>query len=709
MFDPDSSKNRGRCRSLLDYTDDRTKPSAEPLGESAEALQQDARFTEYDPATTGDRRATRIEAFNRMRAETAPAANGDDPDTGPTRAQAADDANETYAHRRENAFDDAVAEPQPAPRNTTSGALIDPVVMISTAWRYRLFVVFTSILGAALGVMMALSTPHKYESVSQFVLDPRELRLTDTDFLPQSYSADAILALVDSQVQIVDSSPVLQAVVADLKLDEDPEFNGTVGGGIGIGTVTGFIRGLFSSQGGGESNRTFMAVQSLARAVNVFRGDKTFIVYVDVATEDPAKSALIANRIVNVYIANQRKSQSALFERTTAALTRQLDELRHDVEIAERRVEQYKADNDLVNAGGSLISDEQIIRLNQQLAQLRAQKAEIQVKAESASKLDIDSLLSGTSPEILQSSTVSELRGAYASAKRVSDARSTSLGPRHPQRIAAEQALKTARSEISNELRRIVEASQTELRRIIQSEQKLAADLAILKSKQVATSGDLVRLRELERDANATSEIYESFLKRARETREQQNLNTSNIRIISEATPALRPIGPSRKIIAIAGMFAGFFIGLAVALLLGAYRSISTSFSNAVNSRPGPVEMTAPEFDDLSKANDEGASVKAWLQGDNVVSEIIPLEPANDDGLADEIPVLDDTARYPHADLEEELGWVDDAAPETAPEYQDFDEEAESIRTDIRQMREAVARLKQARERAGAGGSHGTR
>lgn len=574
----------------------------------------------------------------------------------------------------------------PAPEDKP---LIDPLVLLTTAWRFRFFIAFTTILGAALGVVMALSTPHKYVAVSQFVLDPRELRMTDTDLLPQSYSSDSTLALVDSQVAIVDSSPVLQSVVTQLNLAENPEFNGTDPDE--LGGVLSAARGLIDG-GDTASDRNFMAVQSLSRAVAAYRGERTFIVYVEAETEDPQLSAEIANTIVDVYISKQREAQSELFERTSASLNRQLDELRRDVEAAERRVEQYKAENDLVDAGGTLITDAQLVQLNQQLAQIRAQKVEIQVRAETARQLDVDALLAGTAPEILQSSTIGELRGAYAAAKRSFDALTTSLGPRHPQRIAAEQALATARAEISNELRRIVEATQTELRRVVQSEQQLAADLAVLKSQQVDNSSALVRLRELEREAAATSEIYQSFLKRARETGEQQNLNTSNIRIISEATAPIEPAGPSRKFIAAGGMMAGFLAGLAIAMLFGAYRSIREGAGDLFENVGEPVRAQPVE----------GVFAEAEDVEDERRPEPEPEEPRS-------APVYADPPRQAPDPLLARPIVAEDHSNSTEPERhwaigsteeQDLDREAEDIRSEIHQMRETVEQLYQARRAA---------
>ncbi len=640
MFDPDSENEGPARRSLLSYRKARTgkaggqEPSGRPAPDMTEhfeaALQDDPQF----------RQSAGLAA--RVRAGL----------SGGEGAAAGDEWQ-----------DDDSDPPISAQTAVDDRPLIDPLVLLATAWRYRVFIAFTSALGAALGVMVALSTPHLYVAESQFVLDPRELRLTDTDLLPQSYSSDSTLALVDSQVAIVDSSPVLQAVVNDLDLADDPEFNGTASGG--FGSAFGVLRDLLTGGGDRSGDRNFIAVQSLSRAVGASRGERTFIVYVSAETEDPAKSALIANAVVAEYIKKQQESQSALFERTAASLNQQLDKLRQDVETAERRVEQYRAENDLVNAGGGLISDTQLLELNQQLAQLRAQKVEVQVRAETARQLNVDALLAGTAPEILQSSTIGELRAEYAAAKRSFDALSTSLGPRHPSRIAAEQALATARSEISNELRRIVEATQTELRRIIQSEQQLSSDLAVLKSRQVTTSTDLVRLRELEREASATSQIYQSFLKRARETSEQQNLNTSNIRIISEATAPLNPAGPSRKIIAIAGMVLGFLAGLAIAMALGAYRSLRDSAGMLFYDDAEPAHIRREPFEpaqEAAPAEDEYAHTEAGLQED--------WHPAND--------VYGDETWAP----------------------QDPDREAEDIRAEIEQMRETVERLYRARHTA---------
>jgi uncharacterized protein involved in exopolysaccharide biosynthesis len=58
--------------------------------------------------------------------------------------------------------------------------------------------------------------------------------------------------------------------------------------------------------------------------------------------------------------------------------------------------------------------------------------------------------------------------------------------------------------------------------------------------------------------------VYEAFLLRSRETSEQEGITTTNVRVISEARPPLDPAGSTRKLIVIAGLIAGFMLGLAI-------------------------------------------------------------------------------------------------------------------------------------------------
>jgi succinoglycan biosynthesis transport protein ExoP len=78
----------------------------------------------------------------------------------------------------------------------------------------------------------------------------------------------------------------------------------------------------------------------------------------------------------------------------------------------------------------------------------------------------------------------------------------------------------------------------------------------------------MVTLRELERDVQASRAVYESFLVRARETGEQERLDTKNIRVISRAEPPQgRSFPPSNLLLAVGALLLGVGAGSGIVIM----------------------------------------------------------------------------------------------------------------------------------------------
>lgn len=462
-----------------------------------------------------------------------------------------------------------------APRDPASWRpLIDPVKVVSGIANSKTLIASLTIAAALLGVVVALSTPKKYESVAEMLVDPRDLRITDRDITTTGLPSDATLAIVENQVRVLTSGTVLNKVVDELNLTSDPEFNGEAETSL-LKTLTNW-RALFARGSGddGGARKRAMTIDNLARSLNVERGGKTFVVSVGVTTQSPDKSALIANKMTRVFLETYGKFQSDTAGRAADELTSRLDELRREVEEAERKVETFKAENDLIGSQGRLISEDDIVSLNTQLSLARARTLELNAKASSARATTTEAAVSGALPEELTSNTMTELRSQYAALRSEADRLSARLGPRHPQRLAIDAQLEGARGQIEGELRRIISSIQVELKRAVQLEQDLASRLAQLKVGQGGVNADLVTLRELEREATAKRAVYESFLLRAKETGEQRDINAANISVISQAFPPIVSVGPSRAVTVLTFMIAGFITGVGIGGARGAWRSL---------------------------------------------------------------------------------------------------------------------------------------
>ncbi|ESZ39498.1 GumC family protein [Mesorhizobium sp. L2C066B000] len=473
--------------------------------------------------------------------------------------------------------------------------LIDPLQVVRGISRSKLLIVSTTILGTVLGVAVAVSTPKKYEATTQMVIEPGDLKLSDNDLTQPVGQPDAALAVVETRIKMVTSGKVLDKVVADLNLVDDPEFNGQGSGGLGVLSL---IRSILSRQdgpgGAGEVRRHALAVGNLAKSLSVERSGKSFVVSISATTQSADKSAKIANTTRDVFQQEAAQYQFGMAGRATDQLTAKLDDLRKDVETAERKVEDFRATHDLVDAQGHLISDDQMLKLNEQLSVTRARTLELNARAASARSLDVNSVINGTLPEEINSNTMSELRAQYAVLKQEADRAAVRLGPRHPEYQALNAQLDGSRERIAGELRRIASSLQVDLKRSVQLEQDLASRLAQAKVQSGDVNSDLVSLRELERDATAKRSVYEQYLLRAKETGEQQNINTTNINLMTPAQPPLEPNGPSRAVIAMAGLLLGLASGIGVGAMRGAFASLRGAANSRsrgrMDERPPPVE-----------------------------------------------------------------------------------------------------------------------
>jgi uncharacterized protein involved in exopolysaccharide biosynthesis len=475
---------------------------------------------------------------------------------------------------------DPVPEAQPVRRHES---FLDPAYLAASVWRAKRKILLAGVLGAAVAGAFALSQPKQYTATSQIVLDPRELNLVQNELTPTAngLNTDAALALVEGQISVMTSNSVLLRVVREANLTADTEFNGLRE--TWLGNLSATLSALMSDDPvAAADTRELRTVTNLWRHISAVRNANSFVINVSVTSEDADKAARLANLTTQNFIAEQGRAQSDLARRATEALSSRLAELRTRVVKAEDAAEAYKAQNQLVGVGGRLIDDDYITRVNNQLADVRSQITSLNVRARSLREASVEDIAAGSFPEGLNSESLLRLRQVYSEAAQNQAILASRLGPRHPQRIAADQALGTARRAIETELSRIVASAQTELARAQATERDLTGQIDTLRSRQIETSGAFVRLRELEREVDASRAVYEAYLLRARQTGEQEQLNTTNVRVISEATVPFQPSSLSRKIVVILGFLGGIGLGIALSLLLAMVRAINGTASPAV-------------------------------------------------------------------------------------------------------------------------------
>lgn len=424
---------------------------------------------------------------------------------------------------------------------------IDVRKIWSVLWRGKITILLSTIIAVGLAALFVLLAPHKYTATTQILIDPTDLRAVQNDIAPTIPQSDAAVLQVESQARVIASDNVLRRVVATEGLDHDPEF----------------MRGALAQQYG-----ALAALNELQKHVQVKRSERTYVVDVSVTSEDPAKAARIANAIAQTYLTEQTEVRSNAARQISQSLTGRLKELQNRVRDAEQKVEAYKASHNIVGANGELVNEQQLTNLNTQLSLARARTSEAKARLDQVESVLHSKTPIGAFPEAVQSQTISMLRSQYAEIMRRDAEQKSSLGERHPAVIEIEAQGARLQKLIEDEVNRIAQSDSAEYERAKADEDMLSRQVDALKNTAVSTNESLVGLRELERDVQASRAVYESFLVRSRETGEQEQVDTKNIRIISKADrPIVRSSPPPSLILGLAAALLGFASGVGIVIM----------------------------------------------------------------------------------------------------------------------------------------------
>ncbi len=458
-----------------------------------------------------------------------------------------------------------VNEPAPAMppqmeagRETADAAnvpLIDLWSIVVAVWANRRLVLALAVGGAVVGGGLMMTSSRKYTAETSLYFDPRQVQITRAAEGGEN-STSAMSAQIDSQARILTSNRVMERVAAELELAKDPDF-------------------AVKAAPAADGSVPYALVARLQQATQIDRDDNTYVLSLRVTTGDGTKSATIANAIVEAYLAEENSAVAQLYRTANSALDGRLAELGAKVQSAEKAVEDFRTRNDMVTADGGLISDKRLVSLNDLLVTAQNKTIEAKARLDAASSLRVEDALVNNAGNDVTSATLVDLRRQYAGQAAGIASMESRLGPRHPALLAARGSLEGLKSEIRAELRRIASLAEAELEQARKAEQEVSKELGLQKALQSNTSLRQIELNELEREAAAAREIYETVLKRVRETSEDINLVRSNVRVISKAETPLTADGPGTKMLLIAGVVGGtilgFGLGAAFAIVRGLF------------------------------------------------------------------------------------------------------------------------------------------
>lgn len=426
--------------------------------------------------------------------------------------------------------------------------------MLFRQWRL-IISILALVLLLALAVLSQLS--YRYTAEGLLTIDERESQLVgQSDALP---SGGTLNNKVDSEVEILGSTSVALGVIDRLALWRDSEF-GFAGLSridklkslVGIDPPTDNLS-LVVRLSELPADQQATLVLQLQNALRIERRGLTSVISIKATSRDKVKSALIANAVANSYLDVQINAKSTTAQSAVDFLSKRVDELAKNLQDVNAKTENFILTQ--TDSVGTPEARAEMIRIRDQITNVSAAQANFATALNQYKSIVNDP--NSISPE----SVPAELRAmaeqrAAAAKKTLQDASNPDL---QNQLRALDQKLIDMAT---------VRASDLQGQLAAQDKQKgdLRKQLQDIFTGQQIPNEVAVNLYRLQREAESSRKLYESFSSRLGEVQQQVGLALPNSRIVA---PAIIPAGPSfppsQSIMLVAALL-GLGLGIAAAI-----------------------------------------------------------------------------------------------------------------------------------------------
>jgi uncharacterized protein involved in exopolysaccharide biosynthesis/Mrp family chromosome partitioning ATPase len=421
-----------------------------------------------------------------------------------------------------------------------------------------LWLVFRRRLWLFLGVVIAVlalvaaytvTRPVLYSASASVLIDVRQPAVLESKSVEPEMAADT--NVIDTEVEILSSRRLAGRVAEALKLEKWPQFAN--------------VRQNATEGVGREEPGTHPLANAVLARMEIRRSGLTYLIDITARAESPQLAAALANEYARQYLAQQQEMKSSTSQGAQEFLQTRLVELRRNASEADAALQSYMIRNGLMSAEGATMAEQEVSVLNQEISAARAALAEKEGQL-AAARTRVGGRSGGGAdvPAALNSATIAQLRGREAELTGEVARLQGRFGPEHPELRRAQGELIDIRAQIQQQIDRVMASLEADVQaarsRVASLEGSQGRARGSLASNSAAQAGYL----QLERDAKAARQIYDTFLARAQEVEAQSGLIRPDASIETLARVPVLPSSPSYPLAAVGGLTLALILGMMV-------------------------------------------------------------------------------------------------------------------------------------------------
>ncbi|MFB1488253.1 MULTISPECIES: GumC family protein [unclassified Thiocapsa] len=392
-----------------------------------------------------------------------------------------------------------------------------------------------------------------------------------------------------TQIEIIKSRVVAEAVVKRLNLGEHPAFNGELrqrdlAAGLreisamllhplkdGISALFGGAGGQAADADGLGSNATPPEDAELRALVGRVQGGLTVnpirasnLIEVSFESLDRQLAATVTNAVADAYLALSARKRFELSSGAESYLKSEIEDLQGKLETSEKDLYAFARRNQVVDLEdrNNIIST-RLTELNINLSKVKGERIAAESLYRQLTQANVDSL-----PTVLQDGRMTDLRGQLSSLRAEYARLGQTYTSEYPRMQELRRQMDDIRATLEKELGNLVESLEVNYRQLADREERLTQAVEQQKQDLLELQDRAVQYNILKREWETNSQLYSGLLERMKEVGVAAGMERDTASVIDRALVPGGPFAPSlSRNLAIATVL-GLMGGIGLALLL---------------------------------------------------------------------------------------------------------------------------------------------
>jgi len=380
-----------------------------------------------------------------------------------------------------------------------------------------------------------------YEAVATILIEPEPPKVLNIqDVVPMGGASDR--NFYPTQYEIMKSRPVLERAAAALSAKKR------------------------AGSAGGSSDD---AAIRLSGAVVIEPRRNTRLVLIKVEGPEPALAAEQANAVANAYAKYNVELKLKGARDAISWLTEEAGRLRAKTEESSQALQNYRVKTGILGMQEQRqITAAKIMDFNKAFLEAQAQRLSLESKLQQLDRIAKEPAGVQTIFTVADNALIDKLKGEASNLETEKSKLLKVYKEQHPEILKIDAQIQQVKQRLEAEFQNTMRAVQTQYKVAKGREDTLANQVNALRQEGQQLNEREIQYQNLQREVESNQALYDSVLKRMKETGVAGGLEDSNVRIIEDATPPVVPIRPRKARNVALSIAAGLILAFGVAFAL---------------------------------------------------------------------------------------------------------------------------------------------